>query len=75
VEVSGDGSGTHVVLWPAKRVLEQDLIANAASEGVGLYPISHCYLKKSSRTGVMLGYSTLNEEEIRQGIRLLSKVL
>lgn len=75
VEVSGDGSGTHIVLWPKKRVLEKDVIVKAASKNVGLYPISHCYLKKTSRTGLMLGYTTLNENEIRQGIRVLAEVL
>jgi GntR family transcriptional regulator/MocR family aminotransferase len=75
VEVSGDGSGTHVILWPAKRVVEKVLIANAASQGVGIYPISHCYLRRHSRTGLMLGYTTLSENEICQGIRLLAGVL
>jgi GntR family transcriptional regulator / MocR family aminotransferase len=75
VEVSGDGSGTHIILWPKKHASEDDVIAKAASRSVGIYRISHCYLKKPSRTGVMLGYTTLNEDEIRKGIRLLSEVL
>jgi GntR family transcriptional regulator / MocR family aminotransferase len=75
VELSGDGSGTHVILWPKKRVSEEELIVKAASRSVGLYRISHYYLKKPSRTGFMLGYTTLNEDEIREGIRLLSEVL
>jgi GntR family transcriptional regulator/MocR family aminotransferase len=73
VEVSGEGSGTHVILWLKKRIAEADAISKAASQGVGVYPISNCYLKKASRTGLMLGYTTLNEDEIREGIRLLSE--
>jgi DNA-binding transcriptional MocR family regulator len=42
---------------------------------VGVYGISHCFLKRSSRTGLMLGYARMKEEEIREGIRLLSEVL
>jgi GntR family transcriptional regulator/MocR family aminotransferase len=72
VEVSGEGSGTHVILWLKQRIAEADAISKAASQGVGVYPISNCYLKKASRTGLMLGYTTLNEDEIREGIRLLS---
>jgi GntR family transcriptional regulator/MocR family aminotransferase len=75
VEMSGDGSGTHVILWPKKHASEDDVIAKAALRNVGIYLISHCYLKKPSRTGFMLGYTTLNEDEIRKGIRLLSEVL
>jgi GntR family transcriptional regulator / MocR family aminotransferase len=75
VEVTGDGSGAHVVLWPRKQVSQDAAIAHAASRGVGIYGISHCFLRRPSRTGLMLGYSCMNEREIREGIRLLSQVL
>jgi GntR family transcriptional regulator/MocR family aminotransferase len=75
VEVTGDGSGAHIVLWPVKRVAEKTLMARAASRGVGIYGISHCYLTKPTRTGFILGYSRMNEKQIREGIRLLSEVL
>jgi GntR family transcriptional regulator/MocR family aminotransferase len=75
VEVTGDGSGAHVVLWPRKRVSEDTVIARAAACGVGIYGISHCFLRRPSRTGLMLGYSRMNEREIREGIRLLGETL
>ena len=75
VEVTGDGSGAHIVLWPAKRISEDAAIAKAASRGVGIYGISHCFLTRPSRTGLMLSYSRMNEEEIREGIRLLGEIL
>jgi GntR family transcriptional regulator / MocR family aminotransferase len=75
VELSGDGSGTHVILWPKKGASEDEVIAKAASRNVGVYRISQYYLKKASRTGFMLGYTTLNEDEIREGVRLLAEVL
>ena len=75
VEVTGDGSGAHVVLWPRKRVSEDTVIAQAAARGVGIYGISHSFLTQPSRPGLMLGYSTMNEAEIREGIRLLSEVI
>ena len=75
MELSGDGSGAHVILWPKKRASEDDVIAKAASRNVGVYRISQYYLKKASRTGFMLGYTTLNENEIREGIRQLAEVL
>ena len=75
VEVTGDGSGAHIVLWPKENDSEESVIARAASRGVGIYGISHCFLTKPSRLGFILGYSRMNEEEIREGIRLLGKTL
>ncbi|HEX4758856.1 MAG TPA: PLP-dependent aminotransferase family protein [Terracidiphilus sp.] len=75
VEVTGDGSGAHIVLWPKENDSEESVIARAASRGVGIYGISHCFLTKPSRLGFILGYSRMNEEEIREGIRLLGKAL
>jgi GntR family transcriptional regulator/MocR family aminotransferase len=75
VEVTGDGAGAHVVLWPKHRVSEEVVIRDAASRGVGIYGISQYFLKRTLRTGIMLGYSRLRETEIREGIRRLGEVL
>lgn len=75
VEVTGEGAGAQIVLWPKKRVSGEDIIAQAAKRGVGIYGMSHCYLKRPSRPGFMLGYARLNEREIREGIRLLAEIL
>jgi GntR family transcriptional regulator / MocR family aminotransferase len=75
VEVTGDGAGAQVVLWPKKRVAEEEIVARAAQRRVGIYGIAHCYLKRPSRPGFMLGYARLNEREIREGIRTLGEVL
>lgn len=74
-EVTGDGAGAHVVLWPRNRVSEQAIVAEAARRGVGIFGISHCYLQRPSRPGFVLGYARLNEREIREGIRILGEVL
>ena len=59
-ELTGDGAGAHVVLWPEKRIAENKIIEDAASRGVGVYGISPYFLKRPSRAGVMLGYSRMN---------------
>jgi GntR family transcriptional regulator/MocR family aminotransferase len=74
VELTGDGSGTHIVLWPTKSASEKALVADAASRGVGISGISHCFMTRHSRPGIILGYSRLNEREIREGIRRLSEI-
>ena len=75
VEVTGDGAGAQVVLWPNRPISEKDLTARAAARGLGIYGISHCYLKHPSPPGFLLGYDRLNEREIREGIRMLGEVL
>ncbi len=75
VEVTGDGAGAQVLLSPRKRVSERAIVAQAAARGVGIYGISHCYLKQPSPPAFLLGYARLNEREIREGIRLLGEVL
>ncbi len=75
VEVTGDGAGAHVVLWPALRRPEAELVQQAASQGVGVYGISGYYLSRPSRPGLLLGYSRMSEHQIREGIRRLAQVL
>jgi GntR family transcriptional regulator / MocR family aminotransferase len=75
VEVTGEGSGAHIVLWPERSVAEKTVVARAAAVGVGVSGISHCFLAQPLRPGIVLGYSRMNEKEIREGIRLLGEVL
>jgi GntR family transcriptional regulator/MocR family aminotransferase len=75
VEITGDGAGAHIVVWPRQQLREADVIAGAAARGVGVYGISAYFLKQPSRTGIMLGYSRMTETEIREGVRRLSEVL
>jgi GntR family transcriptional regulator / MocR family aminotransferase len=74
VTITGDRSGTHLVLWPRGRTSEETLIARAAAAGVGVYGISHYAIRRRT-PGLLLGYSRMSEEEIREGIRRLARVL
>jgi GntR family transcriptional regulator/MocR family aminotransferase len=73
--ITGANSGAHVVLWPRRRVSEPTVIAQAAAQGVGVYPIAHNFLARSKRTGVLLGYSNIRQADIREGIRRLATLL
>jgi GntR family transcriptional regulator/MocR family aminotransferase len=75
VAVTGDGAGAHVVLWPRKRISEDAAIAQAAVRSVGIYGISPYFLERNPRTGLMLGYARMNEQEIQEGIRRLGEFL
>ena len=77
VEIAGDNSGVHLLVW-LNQVKPRDvekIIARAARVGVGIYPITPYYSKPPDRAGLLLGYASLNEREIRAGIRRLADVL
>lgn len=74
VEVTGQAAGAHVVLWPRRVAKEENLVAKAASCGVGVYGIAR-YFIGGQRTGIILGYARLREREIREGIRRLSGIV
>lgn len=75
VDLTGDGAGAHVALYPKAPASESSTIARAAERGVGIYGMTRYFLTKPSPSGFLLGYSRLTETEIREGIRRLGKVL
>lgn len=77
VEVSGDGAGAHLALWPRLPFSESALIAKAAARQVGIYGISAYSVipARPCKPGILLGYSRLKKDEIREGIRRLSGIL
>jgi GntR family transcriptional regulator/MocR family aminotransferase len=77
VEIAGENTGVHLLVWlndVPKRDLEP-LIARAAHAGVGLYPISPYYASPPRRAGLLVGYASLTEADIRAGIRRLAEVV
>jgi GntR family transcriptional regulator/MocR family aminotransferase len=75
VELTGDGSGAHVVLWLRGQMPEREAVARAAARGVGVYGIAQYFMKTPSKAGVLLGYSRMRERDIREGVRRLGEVL
>lgn len=75
VQVTGEGAGAHVVLWPVGQESEEQVIARARSQGVGVYGLSGYYLRPARRPGLLLGYSRLTALQIRDGIRRLASIL
>ena len=77
VEIAGEKSGVHLLVWLNDvRPRELDpLIERAARAGVGLYSIAPYFASPPRRAGLLLGYASLTEAEIRAGIRLLAEVV
>ncbi len=77
VEIAGENTGVHLLVWLndiRPRDLD-DIVARAARAGVGLYSIRPYYARPPSRAGLLFGYASLTEPEIRAGIRLLLEVV
>jgi len=76
VEIAGENTGVHLVVW-LNGMAPDDipaLIARAAAAGVGLYPMTPYYATPLRRAGLLFGYASLSEAEIRAGIRRLAEI-
>jgi GntR family transcriptional regulator/MocR family aminotransferase len=77
VEVSGSEGGLHILLWLNEMPVRcgPEVIARAQQTGVGVYPVAPFYARPPRRTGLLLGYTSLTEREIAEGIRRLGSVV
>jgi GntR family transcriptional regulator/MocR family aminotransferase len=77
VEVAGSNAGDHILLWlrdfPFARASE--LSRRAEAVGVRVFSVRPFYLSPPKRAGLLLGYASLTEREIRDGIQRLATVL
>lgn len=77
VTVEGAAAGIHVMLWHETRPAEDvpRLIEQAAGAGVGIYPISPYFIHPPRRAGFLLGYASMDEASIGEGIERLADIL
>ena len=77
VEIAGENTGVHLVVWlndVSPRELGA-LIARAARVGMGIYPVAPYYVEPPRRAGLLFGYAALTDGEIRVGVRRLADLL
>lgn len=77
VEVSGSSAGDHILLWLRDFSFDRtsELSRRAEAVGVRIYSVRPFYLSPPKRAGLLLGYASLTEREISEGIRRLATVL
>lgn len=77
VTVQGSDGGLHMIVWfnNISRYEVPALVSAAAEKGVGIYPIAPYYLKPPEQGGILLGYASMIEKDIRDGIHVLSKLV
>ena len=76
-QVSGINAGLHLMLWlrdlPASR--SRELRMRAARAGVGVYSVDPFYLNPPKQVGLLLGYASMPEKQIAEGIRRLASIV
>lgn len=73
-EIRGEHAGIHILLTSRKKEPEEELIKKAAEAGVKVYGLSSYFIHPEHNyqaPTVVLGYASLSEEQITEGIGLL----
>src|SRR4029453_10715453 len=77
VEIAGENTGGHLVVW-LNDVRPRHLpavIGRPRAAGVGLYSVAPFYTSAPPRAGLLFGYPSQTEAEIRAGIRRMAEVM
>lgn len=75
--VKGEQAGVHVLIEMLNGLSEKEAVERAAGAGIKVYGLSEFAispLEKRKAPTVLMGYATLSEEKIREGIQTLGKV-
>ena len=77
IEVYGAEAGLHVTIrWKTKLAHPmRDLVARAAEMQLGIYPADGYYSRPPRAPTFVLGYTSLNPQDIREGVKRLAKLL
>lgn len=76
VRISGENAGVHLLLHFRDGRSEEELIRKAEEKGVKVYGLSEYYVdgkKSTGETVILLGYANMNEEKIREAVKLLGE--
>jgi len=75
VQYSPVPAGLHVMLYLDRTCRESEVVQQAATAGVGVYPGAPFHLEQEAPPSILLGFSGLNSEQIREGVRRLATIL
>jgi GntR family transcriptional regulator/MocR family aminotransferase len=75
LELEEHEAGMHLLAW-LPRDLDDCLVSQrAAQQGIEVQSLSSYCKQKPERPGLLLGYAGVNDQEIREGIKRLTRVL
>lgn len=82
IDIEGVASGLHIVVWlkGVPKRAEMSIVKRAEQQGLGVRSISYLYFEGDRYrvhdcAGLVLGYASLELENIREGVRRLARVV
>ena len=75
LRVIGDQAGMFLTTVLEKGRRDREVATRAALQGVRTFPLSECYMGRTRRQGLVLGYGGFTEKEIAEGVDRLRAVL
>jgi len=77
IEIAGANAGLHIVLWLKRQAASRTsaLRKRAAERGVGIYSVLPYYAEAPKKAGFLLGYASLTERDIREGVKRLAQAI
>jgi GntR family transcriptional regulator / MocR family aminotransferase len=75
LEIPSVEAGLQTVGWLAPGIRANRVAAEAADRGVEVIPLSRYTKHRYSREGLILGFASVDENELRRGIEELTRVL
>jgi GntR family transcriptional regulator/MocR family aminotransferase len=75
MEVEAHEAGMHLLGWLPQGLDDQRVSQLAAQRGIDVPSLSACSEQKPERSGLLFGYAGVNEQEIREGVRQLARIL
>jgi len=75
IEILGAEAGMHLVITLPPGLSDRRISAQAAQEGLWLWPLSTAYIGPRVRQGLVLGFASTKAEEMLKHVRRLKKFL
>ena len=75
LEVNSAEAGMHLFGWLPAGIDDKEVARHANAEGVGLTPLSTCYIRRPPRGGLIMGYAGTPPDQIDKSVAILGRVL
>lgn len=67
--------GLHQTIWLSAQLDDVQIVESCFQKGVGLLPVSPCFLTAPAYPGLILNFSALSDDSIRRGLKVILEVL
>jgi len=75
LEVKPADAGMHLLGWLPPGVRDRDTAQRAATAGIAVEPLSAFRIESRGRGALLLGYASVPEEQLAEGVRRLRDIL